>query len=229
VIYFIDDRTAGVWEIEFEPLETGPATDTGVTRIDHVGQTMNYEEMLTWLLFYTSIFKVGKSPMVDVVDPAGLVRSQVIENASGSLRLTLNGAENRKTLAGHFIAESFGSSVQHLALHSSDIFATAQAFRDLGFEPLKISPNYYDDLEARFGLDPDLADRLRAFDILYDRDDKGEFFQLYSGTQGEGFFFEIVERRGGYNGYGAPNAPIRIAAQKRTMRPRGMPKGQAGL
>jgi 4-hydroxyphenylpyruvate dioxygenase len=229
VIYFIDDRTAGVWEIEFEPLETGPATDTGVTRIDHVGQTMNYEEMLTWLLFYTSIFKVGKSPMVDVVDPAGLVRSQVIENASGSLRLTLNGAENRKTLAGHFIAESFGSSVQHLALHSSDIFATAQAFRDLGFEPLKISPNYYDDLEARFGLDPDLADRLRAFDILYDRDEKGEFFQLYSGTQGEGFFFEIVERRGGYNGYGAPNAPIRIAAQKRTMRPRGMPKGQAGL
>ena len=41
--------------------------------------------------------------------PAGLVRSQVIENADGSLRLTLNGAENRRTLAGHFIAESFGS------------------------------------------------------------------------------------------------------------------------
>src|SRR5690606_18222069 len=140
-------------------------------------QTMNYEEMLTWLLFYTSIFKVGKLPMVDVVDPAGLVRSQVIENGSGSLRLTLNGAESRKTLAGHFVAESFGSSVQHLAFGSTDIFATAEVLRGRGFKPLKISTNYFDDLEARFGLDPELADRLRTFDILYDRDHMGEYFQ----------------------------------------------------
>ena len=65
--------------------------------------------------------------MVDVIDPAGLVRSQVIENDDGALRLTLNGAENRQTLAGHFIAESFGSGVQHLAFATADIFATAAA------------------------------------------------------------------------------------------------------
>ena len=87
-----------------------------------------------------------------------------------------------------------------------------------------MSPNYYDDVEARFGLEPDLADRLRGENILYDRDEHGEFFQLYAPTYGEGFIFEIVERRGGYAGYGAPNAPFRIAAQKRLMRPKGMPK-----
>src|SRR3546814_18745677 len=81
---------------------------------------MNYEEMLTWLLFYTSIFRTSKLPMVDVVDPAGLVRSQVVESEGGNLRLTLNGAENRKTLAGHFINENFGSSVQHLAFRSEE-------------------------------------------------------------------------------------------------------------
>ena len=224
VIYFVDGRTARVWDVEFEPLGDVPGEDAGLARVDHIAQTMNYEEMLTWLLFYTSIFKAHKSPMVDVVDPAGLVRSQVIENASGSLRLTLNGAENRKTLAGHFIAESFGSSVQHLAFATDDIFSTAGRLRDRGFAPLKISPNYFDDLEARFGLDPELTDRLRDFDILYDRDEAGEFFQFYSPNFGEGFFFEIVERRGGYKGYGAPNAPFRIAAQKRTIRPRGMPR-----
>jgi 4-hydroxyphenylpyruvate dioxygenase len=37
-------------------------------------------------------------------------------------------------------------------------------------------------------------------------------------------FFEIVERRGNYQGYGAPNAPFRIAAQKRLLRPKGVPK-----
>ncbi|EAS49675.1 4-hydroxyphenylpyruvate dioxygenase [Aurantimonas manganoxydans SI85-9A1] len=225
VIYFIDGTSelARVWDVEFEP--TGHLEETeGLFRIDHVAQTMNYEEMLTWLLFYTAIFRTRKLAMVDVVDPAGLIRSQVIESENDGLRLTLNGAGNRRTLAGHFIAENFGSSIQHLAFACHDIFATAARLRAHGFQPLRISRNYYDDLEARFGLDPDFADRLRAHNILYDRDGKGEYFQLYGPTFGEGFFFEIVERRGGYTGYGAPNAPFRIAAQKRELPPRGMPK-----
>jgi 4-hydroxyphenylpyruvate dioxygenase len=183
---------------------------------------MNYEEMLTWLLFYTSIFATGKTPMVDVVDPAGLVRSQAIANDDGTLRLTLNGAENSRTLAGHFIAESFGSAVQHIAFESSDIFETARALAANGFDRLTISPNYYDDLDARFGLDDALLERLRSNSMLYDRDEGGEFFQLYSRIYGEGFFFEVIERRNGYNGYGAANSQFRIAAQKRSLGTREM-------
>ncbi len=220
VIYFTDERSelAHVWDVEFEPVEEDAASGAGLTRIDHVAQTMSYEEMLTWVLFYLSIFRTQKLPMVDVVDPGGLVRSQVIENADGELRLTLNGAESPRTLAGHFISESVGSSIQHLAFASNDIFATADRMAALGFSPLEISANYYDDLEARFGLDLDLTERLRSQHILYDRDETGEYFQLYSQTYGDGFFFEIVERRGGYRGYGAANAPFRIAAQKRRLR-----------
>jgi 4-hydroxyphenylpyruvate dioxygenase len=226
VIHFLDAKSelAGVWEIEFQPEEDKRQTrETGLTTIDHIAQTMNYEEMLTWLLFYTSIFQTDKTPMVDVVDPAGIVRSQAIENPRGSLRITLNGAENRRTLAGHFITESFGSAVQHVAFATDDIFETVSTLRANGFIPLEISGNYYDDLEARFGLDRDLSDRLRSDNILYDRDEHGEYFQLYSPNYGEGFFFEVVERRGSYRGYGATNAPFRIAAQKRHIRGKGMP------
>lgn len=224
VLYFLDDRSdlARVWEIEFEGA-TPAGEGVGLDTVDHVAQTMNYEEMLTWLLFYTSIFRTRKLPMVDVVDPAGLVRSQVIEGDPGALRLTLNGAENRRTLAGRFIAGSLGSSVQHVAFACRDIFRTAESLRAGGFVPLPIPANYYDDLEARFGLDGTTAGRLRRGNILYDRDDGGEYFQLYSRNYGEGFFFEIVERRGGYAGYGAPNAPFRIAAQKREIAMRDLP------
>ena len=224
VIYFIDDALANVWDVEFAPIADCPGGDAVLHGIDHVAQTMNYEEMLTWLLFYTAIFRTAKSPMVDVVDPGGLVRSQVIESADGGLRLTLNGAENRRTLAGHFIAESFGSSIQHIAFAADDIFAAAERMAALGFLPLEITPNYYDDLEARLGLDAGLIERLKRLNVLYDRDQGGEFFQFYSRNFGEGFFFEVVERRGAYRGYGAPNAPFRIAAQKRAIRPKGMPR-----
>ena len=222
LVYFIDDRTelGRVWDIEFDPIEDKETpADAGLGRIDHIAQTMRSDEMLSWLLFYTSIFELAKTPAVDIADPSGLVRSQVVESRDGALRITLNGAENWKTFAGHFVAESFGSGVQHLAFASDDIFATATALRANGFAPLQIPRNYYDDVEARFGLDPALADRLREENILYDRDDDGEYFQFYSPTFGEGFFFEIVERRGHYKGYGAPNAPFRIAAQKRHLTP----------
>ena len=227
VMHFVDpdSELARVWDIEFRPVAGKLGhSGAGLTHIDHLAQTMNYEEMLTWLLFYTSIFETRKTAMVDVVDPGGLVRSQAVESKDGGLRITLNGAESRRTLAGHFLAESFGSAVQHIAFACGDIFDTAAALRENGFEPLAISGNYYDDLEARMGLEPAELERLRAGNVLYDRDEHGEFFQIYSRSYGEGFFFEIVERRDGYAGYGAANAQFRIAAQKRGMRPKGMPR-----
>ncbi|MGJ7042487.1 4-hydroxyphenylpyruvate dioxygenase [Shinella sp. BE166] len=226
VLYFLDrtSELARIWDIEFDPVEGDPGMrDAGLGRVDHVAQTMPYDELLTWLLFYTAIFEAEKTPMVDIVDPSGLVRSQVVENGEGSLRITMNGAENRNTVAGRFISETFGSGIQHLAFTTDNIFATADALAANGFVALDISQNYYDDLEARFGLDPALTERLQARNILYDRDEHGEYFQLYSPTYGEGLFFEIVERRG-YRGYGAANAIFRIAALRRHLRPLGMPR-----
>lgn len=225
VMHFIDDSSGlgRVWSVEF-PDATGAHDGAGLRRIDHLAQTMSYDQMLSWSLFYTSLFWMHKAPMVDVVDPDGLVRSQALATDDGAFRITLNGAETHRTMAGNFLADSFGASVQHIALASDDIFATADAMAGLGFAPLPMSSNYYADLSARFDLDPDLLERLRARNILYDEDATGAFYQFYSRPFAGGIFFEIVERAGGYAGYGAPNAPFRIAAQKRLMRPKGMPR-----
>ena len=106
ILRFIDAATglANWREVDFRPVET-PASETGVglEKIDHLAQTMKYEEMLTWTLFYTSILELEKVSMVDVIDPSGLVRSRAIQNLAGNLRVTLNGAENQNTLAGQFI------------------------------------------------------------------------------------------------------------------------------
>jgi 4-hydroxyphenylpyruvate dioxygenase len=225
VLHFIDKRSGlnNVWSAEFANTSTDKV-GAGLKRIDHLAQTMSYDEMLSWSLFYTTLFQMQKSAMVDVVDPDGLVRSQALETKSGSFRITLNGAETHRTMAGNFLADSFGASVQHIALSTDDIFASAAAMGKLGFKPMPMSENYYADLVARFDLDVDMLAALRADNILYDEDANGSFFQFYSRPYAGGMFFEIVERRGNYKGYGAPNAPFRIAAQKRLMRPKGMPK-----
>lgn len=226
VIYFVDSKSdlRQLWTTDFRSQPPLDATGIGLVEIDHIGETMDSKDMLSWLLFYSSILKAHKTPSIDIVDPRGIVQSQVIETDGNALRLTLNGAENRRTLAGRFIAESFGSGLQHLALLCEDIFATATALKANGFISLQISANYFDDVEARFGLAPDLTERLREFNILYDRDDGGEFFQIYAPAWETGFILEVVERRGQYRGYGAFNASIRIAAQRKQLMPEGLPK-----
>ena len=225
LLHFLDAGSGltDVWSVEFEALDPADA-GVGLRRIDHLAQTMSYDAMLSWTLFYQALFPMQKTPMVDVIDPDGLVRSQALETADKGLRITLNGAETHRTLAGNFLADSFGASVQHVAFACDDIFATAERLAARGFEALPLSANYYDDLAARFDLDPDHLARIQAANILYDADAGGAFHQLYARPFGSGMFFEIVQRDPGYGGYGGPNAPFRIAAQKRLLRHASVPR-----
>jgi 4-hydroxyphenylpyruvate dioxygenase len=51
--------------------------------------------------------------------------------------------------------------------------------------------------------------------VLYDAEPGGgELLHFYTALIGTSLFFEVVERRGGYDGYGAANSPVRLAAQR---------------
>jgi 4-hydroxyphenylpyruvate dioxygenase len=216
------DKRIDIWEKDF--IETGAATDHPVvlSRIDHIAQTMGYDEMLSWALFYTTIFDTKKSPLFDVVDPDGIIKSQIIKTANGALQITLNGSDGPDTRANRFISSASGPAVQHVAFATDDIFALAETLQQQGFQVLAQTQNYYDDVLARFDLDPDLLEKIRRYNILYDEDEGGGFLQLYSHSMDNGLFFEFVERKGRYTGFGAPNAPFRLAAQRRASQKSGI-------
>jgi 4-hydroxyphenylpyruvate dioxygenase len=224
LVYFIDPKSelGRVWDIEFEP--TGEAAaGAGLTVVDHISQSMHYEEMLTWVLFYTSLLDLMKTPEQDVLDPGGLVKSQVVQSPDGALRIALNASQSVRTQSSRFLTEAFGSGVQHIALATGDMAATVARLEANGVALLGIPENYYDDLEAKTDLPPQRIDELKAHNILYDRDGDTEYLQVYTRTFEERFFFEIVERRG-YRGFGAANAPIRLAAQTRLARHPAVPR-----
>ncbi|WP_353184467.1 TIM barrel protein, partial [Bosea sp. (in: a-proteobacteria)] len=227
LVYFLDRASAlGRWsEVDF--VATGESgAGAGLTGVDHVSQSMQYEEMLTWLLFYSSLFDTRKAPSQAVLDPGGVVQSQVIESGlgsrSGGLRLILNGSQSHRTLSARFITDFFGSGVQHIAFATDDIEKTVGQLVANGVAMLPIPENYYGDLEARSDLSGGEIDRLKALNILHDSDAGGSFRQAYTQTLDGGLFFEIVQRDG-YAGYGAANAGIRLTAQARLARPISMP------
>jgi 4-hydroxyphenylpyruvate dioxygenase len=145
----------------------------------------------------------GREESVDVADPYGLLRSRAVTIADGSVRLalTVGAAPGDDTV-----------HAQHIALAVDDVVAAARRFRDAGGRLLPIPANYYDDLAARFALPDEEVETHREPGVLYDRDAHGEFRHCYTHTVGR-VFFELVQRDGGYRGYGAPNAPVRLAAQ----------------
>lgn len=175
--------------------------------IDHVNLAQPWQHFDEAVLFYTSALALEPEPYAEVASPSGLVRSQVMQTSDRAVRLVLNLAP---------LIQQDGTRhktyQEHIAFAVDDLVATARAARERGLDFLQIPPNYYEDLDARFDLDPGFLDTLRDLNLLYDRDGDGEFLHFYTATVGS-VFFEMVERRGSYDGYGAPNAPVRHAVQ----------------
>jgi 4-hydroxyphenylpyruvate dioxygenase len=215
LIYFVADADVdAIWRTEFEPLPRSEQADAGLQRVDHLAQSMQYEEMLSWLLYYVALFQVEQSPPTEVADPVGLVMSQAVRSPDGGFRVVLNGSAATQTLVARFLHAYAGAGVQSIAFATDDIFATAAQLRRLGMEFLSIPPNYYDDLGARYGLEDAVLERMAEFNILYDEDAGGGYHHLYTRAFVKRFFFEVVQRRA-YDGYGARNTAIRLAAQSR--------------
>jgi 4-hydroxyphenylpyruvate dioxygenase len=221
LLYFLEAAGKN-WDTDFVALRSDVVTDR-LDTVDHISQSMPYDEMLSWLLFYTGILDLQRLPQMEIADPVGLVQSQALINSNQGLRMILNGSSATRTLSARFINEFFGSGVQHIAFSCTDIFATVADMRARGADFLKIPDNYYDDIEAKYDLDAATMTALRDTQILYDREGEGEFFQIYTHTFDERFFFEIVQRRN-YEGFGAANAAVRLAAQTRESRPLTIPR-----
>ncbi len=216
LIYLVEryGDQGSIWEVDFELLDPPPQSDGPLEHIDHLSQVIPHGALLTWLLFYRSVFDLDATGELDIPDPSGLIQSHVVQSSDKSIRIALNASQAQGTLAADFLTTYRGGGVQQVAFSSPDLFATVARLRRAGVRLLHIPGNYYDDLDARFGLDAALLAQLRQNDVLYDRDADGEFFHVYTETFAGRFFFEILQRKG-YQQFGAANAPIRLAAQHR--------------
>ncbi|MFD1811159.1 sugar phosphate isomerase/epimerase and 4-hydroxyphenylpyruvate domain-containing protein [Rhodococcus gannanensis] len=212
--------SAAAWEAAFELYPSGRGWEDDVplfTGVDHVGLAIPSDNWDGVMLLLRSVFAMEPHEGLDVTDAVGMLRNRALEEPAGGadpLRLTLGMVPGSVT--SHLGAARRGG-IGHVAFGCSDIFTTAASMRARGFEPLPIPSNYYDDLDARFGLPRALLDRMAESGILYDTDGDGEFFHLFTPTVGADFFFEVVQRVRGYRGYGDANAAVRLAAQLRAV------------
>jgi 4-hydroxyphenylpyruvate dioxygenase len=204
---FFCDAEAG-WLHDFVALEPEPGNGVPIDRVDHITLAQPFEAFDEAGLFYRSVLDLRPGTSAELAAPGGLVRSRAMAN--GPVRIVLNVPALAGTQRGQ-------AELQHVAFATGDALAAARAMRERGAPILPIPDNYYADLAARYALP--FLDELRELHVLYDRSGDGELLHFYSALEGR-VFFEVLERRGGYDGYGAVNSPVRMAAQRTATRRR---------
>lgn len=215
LLYLVDSTPAAprFFEVDFVALpgvtDIMP-TGFGLTRVDHITQAVAPAEFLAQVQFYKVLFGLEANPEYDLRDGEGVVHSQSLVNATNTVQFPVNTSHSQTSSTERFRSRFSGSGVQHIALQCDDIFHVAKYLNPHNILP--IPGEYYAALAETFGLDDVLLEKMNTFNILYDRNEKGQFFHTYT-RHINGLFFELVQRDH-YTGFGERNAETRLAAQE---------------
>jgi 3-dehydroshikimate dehydratase len=197
------------WLDDFLPTGEPVAPSTGITGIDHLSLAQPFDRYDEAALFYRTVLGMVEDEAGEFAAPFGLIRTLAIRNADRRVRIALSVPVLRRGDWAPAVPHP-----QHLTLATDDLSRTAAALAHAGVEVLRIPGNYYDDLDARTVLAPELRARIRDLGAMYDEDQHGHYLQLFTPVIGSRMFVEIVQRVGGYRGYGVANDPVRMAAHR---------------
>jgi 4-hydroxyphenylpyruvate dioxygenase len=198
------------WPADFLPTGEQNGPGAGITGVDHVGLTQPFDSFDEAGLFYRAVLGLDPQEVTEHAAPFGLVRTRAVTDPGRAVRLALSAATLRRGDWAPGVPEP-----QYVALATDDLIATARALRDAGAPLLPLPANYADDLEARFDLPADVLTAVREHGLMYEEDGAGGYLHLATEVLGDRVFFEVVQRLGGYDGYGTADAPVRMAAHRR--------------
>ncbi|MBA1205153.1 sugar phosphate isomerase/epimerase and 4-hydroxyphenylpyruvate domain-containing protein [Pseudomonas capeferrum] len=214
LIHLVQQAPASQRRVDPDFILDGDAQPTGtLRRIDHLALALPAQSLGSGALFYKSLIGFLTEDETVASDPYGLVRSRALRSPCGFVRLSLSVSQEGETAIAHALSRYRGAGLEHVAFACEDIFTEVARAHAAGVALLNIPRNYYDDLAARYDLDEAFLRQLARCNVLYDRDAQGgELLHAFTEPFEARFFFEIVQRNGGYSGYGAANTAIRLAS-----------------
>jgi 4-hydroxyphenylpyruvate dioxygenase len=210
VIYFVDYKNnASNYLEDFSelPQTTPEIRSAGLTYLDHVTHNLHRGNMDKWAEFYEKIFNFKEIRYFDIEGKLTGLKSRAMTSPCGKIRIPLNESSDDKSQIEEFLKDFNGEGIQHIALGTSEIFATVEQLKEQRLEFLDTPDTYYDLLEKRLPKHGEDVERLRKNRILLDGTtglEKKLLLQIFTKNMLGPVFFEIIQRKGD-EGFGEGN------------------------
>lgn len=192
--------------------------DPGLVNVDHIVGNVRTNEMNRWADYFVT--SMGFETMLyfgpgDISTQYSALLSKVVRTHDFAIRNPINEPYEglKVSQIEEYINEYHGTGIQHVAIATHDIINAIRNLRRNGMEFLSVPDTYYDQLEEQNAQLPESEritediGQLREMGILCDFESKGYLLQLFTQPTGDRptFFFEIIQRRKGAQGFGQGN------------------------
>ena len=212
-IYLVDRYGAGgsIYDVDFrffpDAAERMAAVDSKLTYIDHLTHNVMRGRMAHWAEFYERLFNFREIRYFDIEGKVTGLFSKAMTSPCGQIRIPLNESQDDKSQIEEFLRDYNGEGIQHIALGSSDIYASVDALKGRGIAFQDTPDSYYELLDGRVAGHGEPNDALAERRILVDgapTEGQGLLLQIFTQNVIGPIFFEIIQRKGN-EGFGEGN------------------------
>ena len=208
-IYLVDrygDRT--IYDVDFEPVETDyHVMGSGLTCVDHLTHNVHRGNMNKWAGFYEKLFNFRELKYFDIEGQLTGLKSRAMTSPCGKIRIPINESADDKSQIEEYLSEYHGEGIQHVALGTTDIYATVDALRSHDVVFQSTPDSYYEQVDRRVAGHGEDLQALKQRRILIDgapTQGQGILLQIFTGNVIGPIFFEIIQRKGN-KGFGEGN------------------------
>jgi 4-hydroxyphenylpyruvate dioxygenase len=208
LIYLVDDEAEKrlFASLGYDKERDG-VTPGELKRIDHLTHNLRPGGIARVAKLYGDVFGFGKVRSFDIEGKKTGLYSEVIASPCGSVIIPLNETKDDKSQIAEFIDVYNGEGIQHIALHSSNIYDTVDNLGAAGI-PFQDTPEtYYELIDQRLPGHGEKVSELYKRRILIDggeRQGGGFLLQIFTKNSIGPIFFEFIQRKGN-KGFGEGN------------------------
>ncbi len=231
------DHYSGIFRPGFEAAShpwAKQSLSVGLQQIDHVVGNVRENEMELWsnyldrVLDFEDFIYFGPG---DISTRYSALLSKVVVSKDKRIKNPINEPYEglKKSQIEEYLEHFQGSGVQHIAISTQNILHTIQALRSRGVEFIDVPEDYYRRLyeqNEKLPMDQKITEDLsllQSYGILCDHEGDGYLLQLFTKPIGDRptFFYEIIQRRNGAEGFGQGNFQALFESIEREQERRG--------